>query len=31
MEAMERDILEDLDIADPYAEDAALNGRAPDA
>lgn len=30
MEAMERDILEDLNIADPYASDA-LNGRAPDA
>lgn len=31
MEAMERDILEDLNIPDPYAADAALNLRNPDA
>lgn len=31
MEAMERDILEDLGITDPYAGDLNPNGRAPDA
>lgn len=31
MEAMERDILEDLDIADPYASDAGTNMRNSDA